>query len=193
MLIRKTFACIAILVPATFLTVMSLTAQDGSTPALVQQTQPVTSPFSSARAPATLTFGTATSNARWRKEESEVDQALATFKSAESADAKADAKVELRDALATEYDDRMDQYDAHITSLETELEKMKERLSRRRAAKDEMVDLKLQEVLANADGLGWPTGTNGRSGRNIFSVSPTLPVQASRFPAPPKTTGYRSR
>lgn len=94
--------------------------------------------------------------------ETPLSKAMNALQNAESEEMKANAKMNLRDALATDYDEKMDQYDEHIEKLENQLEEMRARLSRRRDAKDDMVSLKLKELIAKADGLGWPTGpTNG--------------------------------
>lgn len=102
-------------------------------------------------------------NIQWQQiAETPLSKAMNALQNAESEEMKANAKMNLRDALATDYDEKMDQYDEHIEKLENQLEEMRARLSRRRDAKDDMVSLKLKELIAKADGLGWPTGpTNG--------------------------------
>ena len=129
----------------------------------------------------------------------ETVKAVQAFKAAESEEAKSTAKAELRKALVADYENKMDQYDAHLEKLEKELEAMRERLSRRRAAKEDMVDLKLKETIANADGLGWPSGPNSMNppGRlqpsfssqfaPAFFPSPVPPTPATNRPAQPPT------
>lgn len=163
MLTRRIFACVAVLIPAAVLSGLSLTAQDKQPD---QPAQPTRVGQAYVLPPSrTTTFGfepgyqeLATVPQWMEQPESEVGTALKQFRAAETDDAKQDAKSELRDALAAEYEDKMNQYDAHIEALEKELESMRERLTRRRKAKDDMVSLKLKEMMANADGLGWPSG-----------------------------------
>ncbi len=118
-----------------------------------------------------------------------LNEALTSMKNAESEEMKANAKMNLRDALAADYDDKMDRYDEHIEKLENQLEEMRARLSRRREAKDDMVDLKLKGLVADADGLGWPTGpTNDFNFQrnwapaNRFGNAREMPAQ--RVPTP---------
>lgn len=94
--------------------------------------------------------------------QTEVEKALAKVKAAKDSVEKDGAKDELLAALSAEYDNRMNVYDKHIESLEKQVEEMRERLSRRRKAKDEVVELKLKQLVSEADGLGWPSN----SGRN---------------------------
>lgn len=120
--------------------------------------------------------------------QTEVQKALAKVKSAEDSAEKEDAKDELLAALSTEYDDRMDAYDEHIESLEKQLEEMRERLSRRRKAKEEVVELKLKQLVAESDGLGWP-GASGRSSLFVetspFGEKARTNSDFLRIPTPP--------
>lgn len=102
-------------------------------------------------------------------EPSEIQSALSKLRDAEDSEAKDDAKEELQEALSTKYDQRMDDYDKHIESLEKQLEEMRERLSRRRKAKDEVVELKFKQLVAEVEGLGWPGDSRNSLGRTSHS------------------------
>ncbi len=143
---------------------------------------------------------TATESERNNLFANETATAVQAFKAAESEEAKSTAKAELRKALVADYENKMDQYDAHLEKLEKELEAMRERLSRRRAAKEDMVDLKLKETIANADGLGWPSGPNSMNvpGRlppsyssqyvpGIFSSPKRTPTRPAQRPTVQRT------
>ncbi len=110
---------------------------------------------------------------RGRMERSKVQEAMASLKAAESGDDKAKAKAKLQEALAAEYDERMDSYDEHIESLEKELEAMRQRLAKRREAKADMVELKMRQLLAEVDGLGWPSGSNNSRFPRVINFGTT--------------------
>jgi len=190
MLTQRIFACGAVLIPAVILGGLSLTAQDLPPAQQVFQNPPRTQSGLQIQRGYRGTNNSTTALAWTNVNETEVGKALNAFRKAETDDAKDGAKSELRDALAAEYEDRMNQYDAHIESLEKELEAMRERLSRRRKAKDDMVSLKMKEMIANADGLGWPSGPNRTpSSRLTFprqSTSPfgSPPSLSPNFPVP---------
>ncbi len=78
------------------------------------------------------------------------------LKQAEDDEARSGAKEELRGALEKEYDASLDAFEDHLTKLEKKIADLKDQLQRRRSAKQEMVDLKLQMMVHEADGLGWP-------------------------------------
>ncbi|QEG22312.1 prefoldin domain-containing protein [Mariniblastus fucicola] len=185
MLTRKLLLCF-LMVPTSLVTGWTLTAQEQSDdtfavpgaavplPPTVGPTAPrATTIFRSSKSGPATSFGLARSS--WvSAKASEVDKAYESLKGAKSDEERSDAKASLRKALVTDYDSKMDQYDEHIESLEKELEEMRERLSRRRAAKEEMVDLKLKELVANADGLGWPSGPKSSINVRFPSTSPDM-------------------
>jgi hypothetical protein len=189
MLTRKIFTC---LFSASLLlgSGLYLTAQDsnqfGQAASQLQQTS-VIQRLEDVR-------GIGTADPRWRlvgnREQNrfanETATAVQAFKAAESEEAKSAAKAELRKALMADYENKMDQYDEHLEKLEKELEAMRDRLSRRRAAKEDMVDLKLKETIANAEGLGWPSGPNSMNppGRMPTSFSTQFQQTAPSFPSP---------
>lgn len=112
-----------------------------------------------------------------QESEFNVQRATQTMKLAKSDDARATAETVLREALTNDYDLKMKGYEEHLEKLEKELEAMRDRLSRRRAAKAEMVELRIKVLKAEADDLGWPSDVT-RS-RNFFST--------------PAATGYTER
>ena len=126
----------------------------------------------------------ATQSERNNQFANETATAVQAFKAAESEEAKSTAKAELRKALVADYENKMDQYDAHLEKLEKELEAMRERLSRRRAAQEDMVYLKLKETIANADGLGWPSGPNAMNVPGRLPPTYSGQVAPRFFPSP---------
>ncbi len=157
MLTRK--LCTTLIAAAAMLgSCLILTAQDGD-PISVGQPWQVARGYSTYRpVPSNLN----STSVRWLQNNVEqrmaVEVAVNKLKQADSDEAKSTAKRDLRKVLVADYEDKMNRYDEHLEKLEKELEAMRERLSRRRAAKEDMVDLKLKEIVANADGLGWPSG-----------------------------------
>lgn len=77
-------------------------------------------------------------------------------------DSKADSaeRREARDkvasSLSTMYDEHLADQEKQIEALADRLEKLRSQLVKRKDAKPRMVELKLEMVLSQADGLGWP-------------------------------------
>lgn len=129
------------------------------------------------------------SSSRGGRAQSEIQKAMSGLRAAESSEERSDAKASLKKALAAEYDKQMDSYDEHIESLEKELAEMRKRLEKRRDAKSDMVDLKMRQLLAESEGLGWPSSSK----RSLFpgSGSPNF-GSVNLTPNGPATTIFRS-
>ena len=182
MLTRKIFTC---LFSATVLfgSGLYLTAQD-RTPFEFPSNQTQRPNDLMNRALIERGWGVSTESERNNQFANETATAVQAFKAAESEEAKSTAKAELRKALVADYENKMDQYDAHLEKLEKELEAMRERLARRRAAQEDMVDLKLKETIANADGLGWPSGPNAMNVPGRLPPTYSGQVAPRFFPSP---------
>lgn len=86
----------------------------------------------------------------------EMQKALANIKDAESEADKDKAKETLRGLLEDQYDKSLDQYAEYLDEMQKKISDLREQLDRRREAKMEMVELRLQVLVSDADGLGWP-------------------------------------
>jgi hypothetical protein len=134
-------------------------------------------------------------------------KAMEAYKSAESESDKALAKKELHGLLVEQYDNSLTRYEEHLNELEKKIATMREQLSRRRDARDEMVELKLQMVVSEAEGLGWPddgtpnlffpgavNGGGAHAGALGFNISPVPPMPVPPMPvAPAQSTAPRPR
>ncbi len=88
-----------------------------------------------------------------------VRNATEQLRNAESSEDREQAQEELRGALSADYDARMTAYASYLDKLEERLDEMKKKLNRRRDAKKDMVELRIQVLEAEADDLGWPEGS----------------------------------
>ena len=73
---------------------------------------------------------------------------------------------QLRQSLKEQFDARMSVHQKEIEQLEAKVKKLREQLELRRKKQDEIVDFRLQQLLREAQGLGWGTEpvTGDRSG-----------------------------
>lgn len=106
-------------------------------------------------------------------------------------DSKADsaerreAREKVASNLSTLYDEHLADQAKQIDALAERLEKLRTQLVKRKDAKARMVELKLEMVLSQADGLGWPEDGAARS-RGLPSVATDWLIQpddSSAFPA----------
>lgn len=99
--------------------------------------------------------------------------ALRAMKTAKDETAKRQAEAELKTALEGDYDARLIGYEKHLDRLADELTKMREQLQKRKSAKSEMVELRLQVLKAEASDLGWPSEVNSRSVNSVW-LNPSI-------------------
>lgn len=93
---------------------------------------------------------------------------MEAYLKAETSDQKAAAREMLRRELEEQYDAFLGDREQEISHLEERIAKLREQLSRRRDAKGRMVELKLEMVISQADGLGWPDAAPGQIPADVF-------------------------
>jgi hypothetical protein len=86
----------------------------------------------------------------------------------DSKDAAEREKLEtgLREALKLEFTARLASHYKEIKELEEKVRQLRERLALRKEKQDEIVEHRLQQILREAQGLGW--GSEGAHGNSIF-------------------------
>lgn len=113
--------------------------------------------------------------------------ALRKLQKAESDDDKSDAKSEIKEALEGQYDAFLEQNQAQVDALFDRLKALEEQLERRRDAKDRLVKLKLEMLVSQAEGLGWPA--DNRMGLSPFQntqiLDPRLNLPPAQLATPP--------
>lgn len=64
--------------------------------------------------------------------------------------------VQIQRLLGEEYDRHLTEHENSLDKMEERLEKLREQLAKRRSAKSKVVELRMQQLLNEAEGLGWP-------------------------------------
>jgi hypothetical protein len=115
-------------------------------------------------------------------------QAYQAYQSAADDEAKNKASADLKANLEKQYDLFVEGQAKQIEELEKRLAKLREQLDKRRGAKERVVELKLQMVLSQAEGLGFPDNgyPNGANmfGQNLYQV----PGPLAGYPDNPAAT-----
>jgi hypothetical protein len=86
---------------------------------------------------------------------------LEKLRKAETDEEKHAARKELASALGDEFDQHLEDQAEELKRLEARLEKLRGQWEKRRDAKDELVELRLQTLENDVNGLGWPAGGPG--------------------------------
>jgi hypothetical protein len=104
---------------------------------------------------------------------------LGQYAATDNADEQKRIRAELRDALAKQFDVQRQRRELELARVEERIKKVREQLKKRNDARDTIVDRRLDQLINDAEGLGWtgPGGTSGRSGagdlyRNDFQNRP---------------------
>ncbi len=103
-----------------------------------------------------------------RPSQSELQKAIAQLRASETESDREKAEDAMRLALSEDYDASLDKYEEYLEQMEAKIKQLKNQLEKRRQAKMELVDLRLQMLVNEANGLGWPNSrTNGVFGQNF--------------------------
>jgi hypothetical protein len=160
----KVAAATAMACGAILLIAGSLSAQSKETEVLVRTTPTLTAPR----------FFDSTNIAKLRlnprnKEQSKINALLQKMKQTDDSKNRNEIKEAIEKLLHTQYTQKMDSYQEHLAKLEDKLQAMRSQLERRRDAQQEMVDLRMKVLLAEADDLGWPADV--KQGRFPYGLS----------------------
>jgi hypothetical protein len=108
------------------------------------------------------------------------------YQTSDSEDDKSKAKQGMREILGQQYDAFLETQDKQIEELEARIEELRSKLAKRREAKDRMVDLKLEMLISEADGLGWPDNVSNVFFFNKMSVPATIAPEPALAPSAPR-------
>jgi hypothetical protein len=112
------------------------------------------------------------------------------YSAAQDASSKEQSTAELKQLLDKQFDFLQDAKSVELKKLEEQLAKLKELHSKRAKQKEQIVSDRVQQILREADGLGWGTSDNGGSGgwltTSYSRIAPNAPSQlrSSTFAAP---------
>jgi hypothetical protein len=106
-----------------------------------------------------------------RPADAAIRKAAEELSDAKDDDAKAKATAELRGLLDKYFEEDMIQRQKELEGIEARLQKLHAQLERRRAKKDDIIDLQVKMSVNEADGLGFYSQPAG----GTFNVMPTMP------------------
>jgi hypothetical protein len=104
----------------------------------------------------------------------------------EGSEQRANMRAEIERGLSVQYDQHLSQHVQQVEELEARVAKLRQQLDRRQAAKARLVELRLELMLSQADGLGWPEGPGD------LNLNPSYPQSRPGMPSQPGTNHYGS-
>jgi hypothetical protein len=101
------------------------------------------------------------------------------WKASKDGSERANIEKSLREGLKVEFSRRLAAHENEIKQLEEKVRQLRERLDLRREKQDEIVDNRLQQLLRDAQGLGWGAdGADGQAGAiQWFGMMSSEPTQ----------------
>lgn len=120
------------------------------------------------------------------------EQLVERYASTEDAEQRSAIKAELAEHLTNHFSIQEQIRDRELARVEARVKKLRELTKKRRDAQRTIIEQRLDQLLRDADGLGW-TPPPSDSGATVFSrggqqgASITLPAPQSIPPAPPRT------
>jgi hypothetical protein len=96
---------------------------------------------------------------------------------ADKEDAKKDIRKKLTDSLAKQFDQHLSQQQKELDDLEKQIANLKDVVKKRQAAKNDIVERRLEQLIREAEGLGW---TAPGSPRPLYPARDAQPFQSRR-------------
>ena len=85
----------------------------------------------------------------------EADELAKKLTASKSESERADLKAKLLDTLGKQFDMRQKKQQDEIVALEAKVKKLAEMVARRQESRKEIIAKRLDQILSNAEGLGW--------------------------------------
>ena len=92
------------------------------------------------------------------------DDLLAQYATADAPDDQKQLKDELRDTLAKQFDVQRERRELELQRIEVRVQKLRDQIKKRNDARDTIIDRRFEQLIDEADGLGWgpPTSADVR-------------------------------
>ncbi|HLJ10470.1 MAG TPA: hypothetical protein VKU82_04740 [Planctomycetaceae bacterium] len=114
----------------------------------------------------------------------ESQEMVSRYTESDNADEQKKIKGELRDALAKQFDVQRERRELELTRIEERVRKLREQIKKRNDARDTIIDRRLDQLINEAEGLGWGPNS-GQAGKANFYYSILPQGQQQPGTAPP--------
>jgi hypothetical protein len=91
---------------------------------------------------------------QWQPEASQLAQ---QYIKAEKEEEKRQLRRKLTDVLTKQFDAHLEQQKKELEALEKQIERLRSTLDKRREAKDKIIERRIEQLVEEAEGLGWNT------------------------------------
>lgn len=129
-------------------------------------------------------------HARGTEEHAKMYEALKTMGSDEaSLEESTEAREKVTSILSKMFDDDLDNREKQIDALEAQIAELRKQVAKRKSAKERLIDLRIELLVNEMQGLGFPNSWNSPNGSP--SQFPQAVRSVPRAPAAPPTSASR--
>jgi hypothetical protein len=92
---------------------------------------------------------------KWQLSQSQTGKLTQQYLKAQKPEEKQETRTKLKDIVSQQFDARMEQQKKELESLEKELSDLRALLKKRQDAKAAIVDRRIDQLIEDAQGMGW--------------------------------------
>ena len=107
---------------------------------------------------------------------------------AEKEEDKKEIRKKLADALGKQFDAHMEQQQKELATLEKQINDLKNILKKRQEAKTTIIDRRMDQLIQDAEGLGWTAPGSPNHAGALFQANPQLLYRSSTTGRAPSET-----
>jgi hypothetical protein len=117
------------------------------------------------------------------------EEQVARYAATETAAERKDMAAALRNILARQFDAQRQRRELELRRIEDQVRKLRDQIKKRDEARETIIDRRLDQLLNEAEGLGWApaTGTGPRRGAGPDAASVMRGYMRSMTPGPRTT------
>ncbi|MFN3193730.1 MAG: hypothetical protein ACE361_24670 [Aureliella sp.] len=113
-----------------------------------------------------------------RKEQSKMGEALKVLRDEDASEGeRREAKESIAELLDKQFESDLENRENQIAELEKQIDQLRAQIKKRRAAKERLIDLRVELMVNEAEGLGFPSSWGGSN--RFFAPRPSLTYPAT--------------
>jgi hypothetical protein len=120
------------------------------------------------------------------------EEMVARYATTETAAERKDMAAALRNTLAKQFDAQRQRRELELRRIEDQVRKLRDQIKKRDEARDTIIDRRLDQLLNEAEGLGWAPATGPRNGAGL-PADTTRSMMRGMMPGPRTTVPAAKR
>jgi hypothetical protein len=118
----------------------------------------------------------------------EAEQLSGKYESADKPDEQKRIRAELREVLAKQFNVQHQRRELELTRIEERVQKLRDQIKKRNEARESIIDRRLEQLINEAEGLGWSSAPGSPAGLRAVKPAPGAAVPAGPGAGGPSPT-----